>query len=65
MGMHPADAGRSGRELIADLPAWRHHNAFFFAGAIDFRWDELSMPMDELWGVGVVKYLYRNLLALA
>src|ERR1700722_6064408 len=65
MGMHPTNPCRPGSELIADLPTRRHHDAFFFAGSIDFRGDELSMPMDKLRGVRVVKKLYRNLLALA
>src|ERR1700722_9918876 len=64
MGMYPTNPGRPGSELVADLPTGRHHNAFFFAGSVDFRRDELSMPMDELRGVRIVKHLYRNLLAL-
>ena len=60
MGVHPTNSGRPGSELIADMSTRRHHNAFFFAGSIDFRRDELSMPMDKLRSVRVVKDLDRD-----
>ena len=65
MGMHPTNPGRPGSELIADLSTRRYDNAFFFAGAIDVRGDELTMPVDELRRIGVVKDLDRDWLAFS
>src|SRR5258708_16588314 len=65
MGMHPANPDRPRGELITDLPTRGDHNAFLFAGAIDLRRNELTMPMDKLRCVGVIKDLYRDWPALS
>src|SRR5260221_7383869 len=50
VGVHPANPGRLRRELIADLPTRRNNDAPLFPSAIDFRRNELTMPMTRSAG---------------
>jgi len=64
MRMVETETGRTRSEDDAPHPARRDEGRPFLRRAIHIRRNELSVPMQLLWGVRIVVYVYRHRLAL-